>query len=88
MEKWIIIYMIAMNLLGFALMGIDKRNAVRHKWRIPEKTFFIVSLLSGSLGTWAGMQVFRHKTRHWYFVIGIPLIFVLQVFAAYYILKG
>ena len=69
MEKWIIIYMIAMNLLGFALMGI-------------------VSLLSGSLGTWAGMQVFRHKTRHWYFVIGIPLIFVLQVFAAYYILKG
>ena len=75
------IFLIAfMNILGFALMGIDKRRAVRHEWRIPEKTFFLVSILAGSVGTLAGMYVFRHKTRHLSFVIGIPLILCLQIF--------
>ena len=68
-----------MNLLGFILMGADKRKAKLGKWRIPEKTFFIVSILGGSLGTWAGMYAFRHKTRHWYFVYGMPLILILQI---------
>ncbi|MEE1078047.1 MAG: DUF1294 domain-containing protein [Agathobacter sp.] len=76
---FVIAYLIIINLLGFAIMGIDKEKAKRKAWRIPEKTFFLVSFLGGSLGSFLGMRVFRHKTRHWYFVIGIPTIFILQV---------
>ena len=75
----LIAYLVIINIVGFILMGADKRKARLGKWRIPEKTFFIVSILGGSLGTWAGMYSFRHKTRHWYFVVFIPLIFFLQV---------
>ena len=60
-------------------MATDKSRAIKGKWRIPEKSLFLVSLLGGSLGTWAGMYLFRHKTKHWYFVIGMPLILILQV---------
>lgn len=81
MEKWFVIgYLIMMNLMGFALMGIDKSKAKKHAWRIPEKTLFLASLLGGSIGTWAGMYVFRHKTKHWYFVVGMPSILIAQVF--------
>lgn len=80
MEKWFVIgYLIMMNLMGFALMGIDKSKAKKHAWRIPEKTLFLASLLGGSIGTWAGMYVFRHKTKHWYFVVGMPSILIAQV---------
>ena len=47
-----------------------------------EKTLFLVSILGGSIGTWAGMYLFRHKTKHWYFVVGMPLILVLQLAVA------
>lgn len=77
--KWILIYLSVMNLYGFMLMGIDKKRAVRHEWRIAEKVLFLSSILGGSLGTWIGMYVFRHKTRHWYFVIGMPLILLIQI---------
>lgn len=76
---YITIYLLVLNIIGFLIMGIDKRRAKKRMWRIPEKTFFIVSLLGGSIGTWAGMYTFRHKTKHWYFVIGMPLILVLQI---------
>lgn len=78
----IVIYLVIMNLLGFILMGADKRKAKLGKWRIPEKTFFIVSILGGSLGTWLGMYAFRHKTRHWYFVVFMPLIFAVHIVLA------
>jgi len=84
MEKCYVVYLIAMNLVGFAVMGIDKAKAKNHAWRIPEKAFFLVSLIGGSIGTWAGMYVFRHKTKHWYFVVGMPLILALQVTAYFY----
>ena len=77
--KYLIIYMVLMNLVGIVVMGIDKERAKRHAWRIPEKTLFLVSLLGGSVGTWAGMYLFRHKTKHWYFVIGMPAILVVQI---------
>lgn len=77
--KYFIIYLLAMNLLGITVMGIDKQKAKAHAWRIPEKTLFLVSLLGGSLGTWCGMYLFRHKTKHWYFVIGMPFIFFLHI---------
>lgn len=71
-------YFIIMNIAGLLVMYLDKHKARKHKWRIPEKTLFIVSLLGGSIGTWSGMYIFRHKTKHWYFVIGMPLILILQ----------
>jgi uncharacterized membrane protein YsdA (DUF1294 family) len=73
------IYFIGMNLLGFALMGIDKQKARKHAWRIPERTLFLASILGGSIGTWAGMYVFRHKTKHWYFAVGMPAILMVQI---------
>lgn len=74
-----------MNIAGIIVMWSDKRRAKKGAWRIPEKTLFLVSLLGGSIGTWAGMYLFRHKTKHWYFVIGMPLILVLQVALAGYL---
>jgi uncharacterized membrane protein YsdA (DUF1294 family) len=60
-------------------MEIDKRRAQRSAFRIPEATLFAVAIIGGSLGSFIGMRFFRHKTRHWYFKIGIPLILILQV---------
>lgn len=75
----IAIYLAAVNLIGFALMGIDKRRAIKRAFRIPEATLFSVALLGGSIGSTLGMFLFRHKTKHWYFVIGMPIIIVLQI---------
>lgn len=77
-SKIVLIYFILINILGFSLMGIDKYKAKKHLWRIPEKTLFLASILGGSVGTLAGMYAFHHKTRHWYFVIGMPAILILQ----------
>ena len=75
----IIIYLFLINLAAFGLMGLDKRKARKNLWRIPEKTLFLSAILGGSAGAIAGMYVFHHKTRHWYFVIGMPLILVIQI---------
>lgn len=82
--KIIIAYLLLINLAGFILMGLDKRRAVRHMWRIPERTLFIVALLGGSVGSILGMSAFRHKTKHKRFVFGMPAILILQLAAAYY----
>ena len=74
----LIIYFIIVNIVGFAIMGIDKRRAQKHVFRIPEATLFIIAIIGGSLGAILGMYSFRHKTRHWYFVYGLPLILILQ----------
>lgn len=86
MEKWIIVYLLIMNLCGFAAMGLDKHKAKKKAWRLSEKLLFGISVLGGSVGTWMGMYVFHHKTRHWYFVVGMPLILVLQAMLAIYII--
>ena len=75
----VLVYLLIMNVAGFAAMGIDKYKAKMKKWRIPEKTLFGLSLLGGSAGTWAGMYAFHQKTRHWYFVKGMPAIFFIQL---------
>ena len=84
----IIIYFIVMNLFGFALMGIDKRKAIKRLWRIPESLLFIVALIGGSIGCILGMQVFRNKTRTWNFVYGMPAILLLQVILFLFILNA
>ncbi len=79
-------YLIAVNLIGFGLMAADKQRAIHHRWRIPEKTLFAAALLGGSLGSWLGMLVMHHKTRHWYFVIGMPLILAAQLGAGLWLI--
>lgn len=83
----ILFYLLFINLVGMFLMGMDKHRARKHLWRIPEKTLFFVSLIGGSIGTWLGMYLFRHKTRHWYFVVGMPLILVIQCVTAFWVLR-
>ncbi|MGN8969122.1 DUF1294 domain-containing protein [Intestinimonas sp. HCP28S3_D6] len=65
--------------IDFALMGVDKWKARRGAWRIPESTLWLFALLGGALGGTLAMQVFRHKTRHWYFRFGFPLLSALDV---------
>ena len=79
-----VIYLILMNLIGFGLMGVDKQRARRRDWGIPEKVLFGAALLGGSVGAWAGMYLFHHKTRHWYFVVGMPLILAVQAALVWY----
>ena len=71
-------YLAAVNVVTFTVYGIDKRKARRGAWRIPEKTLFLLPLLGGSVGALLCMKVFRHKTKHWYFVWGIPIILLAQ----------
>lgn len=75
----LLVWLAAINLVTFAVYGIDKAKAKRGAWRVPEKTLFLLPLLGGSLGALLGMRVFRHKTKHWYFVWGIPLILLAQI---------
>lgn len=77
----LLIYLVTINIIGYAVMGIDKKRAVRGAWRIPEASLFLTAFLGGSLGCILGMKRFRHKTRHWYFKYGMPAIFALQILA-------
>lgn len=72
-------YCFIINLVGLGIMKVDKEKAKRKAWRIPEKTLFTIALLFGSLGIALGMKLFRHKTKHKSFVIGIPAIMILQI---------
>jgi len=84
----LLIYIAAMNLIGFALMGIDKYKAKKRAFRIPEATLFLVAIIGGSIGSILGMYAFRHKTRHFIFVYGMPLILVLQIILVIFILRA
>lgn len=77
--KYFLIYLAVVNLLGFFSMFLDKQKAKHNHWRIPEKTLFLFALIGGSLGTTLGMHTFRHKTKHWYFKFGMPLILIIQI---------
>lgn len=81
-SKIILIYLLLINIGGFLSMYIDKRRAVKKKWRIPEKTLFLIAIIGGSIGSILGMHLFRHKTKHWYFLYGMPCILILQIIAA------
>ena len=73
------IYIILINLIAFVVFGTDKRKARKGQWRVPESTLFILAIIGGSIGALLGMLVFRHKTKHRKFTIGIPLILALQI---------
>lgn len=84
------LYLTGMNFAACLAMGMDKRKAKRHSRRIPEKVLFLFPLLGGSVGGLVGMYLFHHKTRHWYFRFGFPLILAAQAapaFCAFYFLR-
>jgi len=81
----IIVYFLVMTIIGYASMGIDKQKAKKRDWRIPEATLFSIAILGGSVGSILGMYHFHHKTKHWYFVVGMPLIFFIQLAIAVYL---
>ena len=83
---WLAVYLAVINLATFIVYGADKRCARKGKWRVPEKTLFLLPLLGGSVGALLGMRVFHHKTRHWYFVWGIPAILLAQMALAVWLL--
>ena len=80
------LYLLAANLAAFFLMGIDKRRSRRGKWRVSERTLFLPAVLGGALGGMLGMRLFHHKTRHWYFRWGYPLLLILQLAGGFFIL--
>lgn len=82
----IIIYIVLINIAGFASMGIDKWKAKHRQWRIPEATLFALAIFGGSLGSVIGMYSFRHKTKHWYFVYSLPAILALQLIIVAYLI--
>ena len=86
LQHLLALYLPAVNVTAFALMGIDKRRARRGAWRISEKTLFLPVLLGGSLGGTLGMRVFHHKTKHWYFRFGFPLLLILQLAGLFWLL--
>ena len=89
MMVWIIIiYVVIINLVTFFLFGEDKRRAKKKKWRIPEKVLFVLAAVGGSVGAIAGMWTFRHKTKHWYFVYGMPAILAAQLLIVWIAVRG
>lgn len=82
----ILFYLLTINAAGFVIMLADKRKAQKNQWRIPEATLITVALLGGSMGSLAGMRLFRHKTRKPKFYIGIPLILAAQLILGGYVL--
>ena len=77
--KYLLAYLLIINVLGFVLMLVDKLKARKNLWRIPEATLMTVATLGGSIGSLLGMYTVRHKTRHPRFTVGIPLILALQI---------
>lgn len=76
-------YIIFLSILGFALMGIDKKKAKKNAWRIPERTLILTAFVGGGIGSFLGMRVFRHKTKHAKFAILLPIAAILYAVALY-----
>ena len=84
----IICFLLAINIATFLLYGIDKYKAKKSKWRISEATLLTMAAIGGSIGAWAGMRLWHHKTMHKKFKYGIPVIIILQVALAVYLLTN
>lgn len=84
--QYFLFYLLIINALGFWIMLVDKRKAKRNAWRIPEARLMLTAALGGSIGVLAGMYLFRHKTKHPKFTLGVPLILAVQVVIAVWIL--
>jgi len=78
-------YLLVVNACTFIVYGIDKLKARKGLWRIPEATLLILAAIGGSIGAWSGILVWRHKTKHWKFRLGVPAIFIIQLALLTYI---
>ena len=85
--KYLLIYLLLINALGFVLMLVDKWKARKKRWRIPESTLMWIAALGGSIGSLLGMYTVRHKTKHLKFTLGVPMILIGQMVAAYLIYR-
>lgn len=78
-------YMILINVVAFLIMRLDKQLAIRRKYRVPEKTLWILAAAGGATGCLAGMQMFRHKSKHFSFRMGLPALMLIQLICLYFI---
>jgi uncharacterized membrane protein YsdA (DUF1294 family) len=78
MAIWLGLYFI-MNIIGLFIMGADKKRAQKHQYRISERSLWMVAILGGAVGTTAGMQLYRHKTKHTSFKVGFPVLAVIEL---------
>ncbi|HWI49648.1 MAG TPA: DUF1294 domain-containing protein [Rummeliibacillus sp.] len=76
-------YFLLMFIIGFITMGVDKWKAINNRWRIPEKRLWLIAWIGGAAGTWLGMIVFHHKTRHLQFVYGFTILMFIEAFIIY-----
>ena len=86
--KTILLLFIAVNLISFALYGLDKLKAKKGLWRIRESTLLLIALLGGSVGALLGMEVFRHKTKHWQFKVLVPVFLAVHIALAVWLVKS
>lgn len=87
MTTLILLYLLIVNAVSFLLMLVDKQKARKKLWRIPEATLLLSAAIGGSPGALAGMYTFRHKTRHLKFTLGVPAILIVQIAAAFLLLR-
>ena len=81
----LVVYLFIINIITFIYMGLDKRNAKKHSFRIPEKVLLTLSFLGGSLGTLIAMHCFHHKTQKTIFKVGVPLLLIINIFMIIFI---
>ena len=77
--KYVVCYFLFINIIGAAITLYDKWLAKNNKWRIRERTLFSFSFAGAAIGVYATMLLIRHKTLHKRFMIGLPLIIILQL---------
>ncbi len=82
------LYVLVINLVGFGVTAHDKKAARTRKWRVPERTLFLLAAIGGGPGIFTAMLSFRHKTKHPAFMAGIPALFVMDMVILYFVLKG
>ena len=85
MEGIISVYLAAVNIIAFLLYGEDKARAREGRWRVREKTLLGIAAIGGSIGALFGMHIFHHKTKHWYFRYGLPVLLFIQVILAFFL---
>lgn len=87
-EKILVLYSILINILSFAMMGIDKKKAKNHRYRISENILIALSIIGGAIGTLIGIIVFKHKTSKSKFYIGVPIIYIINQIIILFILNN
>ena len=85
MIKYCLYYLLFINIITFMMYGIDKLKAKKGKWRISEATLLRMAIVGGSIGAWAGMRIWHHKTMHKKFRYGIPTIIIMQIALVMYL---